>query len=443
MAVDVKKMRKRAEEAQRGGEFLQIPQGQTKCYVHGVCREGDEQELTKGLNYIPLTVHYQVGKNDAMVVCLDPDKNPIVKHPFVRALLKKRKHVPKLDGTCPVCEEIEGGGMESDEADESRPQQKALWGITKIATRQRSSDEWRGDPFKPSAIIAGRSIHDGLMGAFGNAESDISDVENATLVILERKGKGKNDTRYKVELDAGTLRKPVALDGKTRKVLQKAMVEGGDCDLFKIIANLIKGVPEVRAALSGVKLDDDEDDDDVDTDAEDTEEGAEDEDEHKHEHKKPVDDDDDDDDEDSDDEDEDDGPKAKKKKPVDDDDDADEGDSSDDDEDEPKTKKKKKPVDDDDDDDGESSDDEDDEGEKPKGKKKPVDDDDEDTDEDGPKAKKKKPADDDEDSADEDEDEKPKGKKKPASEEDDDLGLDALDEELERISTKKAKGKGK
>jgi hypothetical protein len=392
MSVNVDKMKKAAADSKRGGEFLSFEIGDTKAYIHGPCRDDDEFELTAGTNFVPVTVHYQVGKQGNMVICTDPDKNPIINHPFVRALLKKRKNAPRLDGTCAVCEEIESGGMESDAADDSRPQTKFIWGATKIQFRRDKGDDWRDEPFKPGVLMAGKSIHDGFLDLFVEG-GDITKTDGATLARIEREGKGKNDTKYKVTADSATIKVPLRLDKKVRLALEKAMAEGGDCDLFKVVANMIKSTSEVKALLSGVKVDVDSTDDDED-DVED--------DEPKKKSKKSDDDDDNDDDEDEDD----DEPKKKSKKS---DDDDDNDDDEDEDDDEPKKKSKKS----DDDDDGNDDDDEDDD----------------DDGDDEPKKKSKKSDDDDED--------EPKKKSKKS---DDDLGLDELGAELDRLSKKK-KGK--
>ena len=263
-AVRMDKMRRNYEENKRSGEFWTPAEGDTKVYVHPPCRAEDNFEPTEGLNYIPVTVHYGVGKNNQMVVCTDAKRNPIVQHPFVRALLKKSGK--KLDGTCKVCGEIADGSMSPEEIDRSKAQTRYLWGVTPMSYRADPGDEWKKLAPKPSVIFAGKMLYDGLMELYFDI-GDISEPDGAVYAKIHREGKGKMDTRYKVSADMDTVKKPVKIEAleKTSRALAKAVTEGGDCDLFKVVANMVKSPSEQSAILSGVKIaEDDSDDADVD-----------------------------------------------------------------------------------------------------------------------------------------------------------------------------------
>jgi hypothetical protein len=380
MAVNMGKMRKGYESQKRGGDFFTFEQGDTKCFIHPPCREDDTYEPTEGLNYIPVVVHYNVGKNNAMVVCQDPETNPIIEHPFVKAFLKKKKI--KLDGECAVCAEIASGEMDDDEADDSRPQTRYMWGITPLEQRSSKTDDWRRLNPKPCVAMVGKTLYDGFMELFFD-NGDISDMAAAILGKVNRVGKGPRDTKYKVTADVQSLKKPLKLDSKLAKVIAKALAEGGDCDLFKIIANMVKSPAAVRAALTGVAVDEsDEDDDDVE-DTDDTE-PDEDGDEGEGEDEEPEEDE-----------------SGDEGEGEDESGDEDEGEGEDEEPEElpkPKVKSKGKPA------------------TKPSNK---------------PKAKAKPQPDDDEDEGGDDD-----------GGDDDELGLDALDEELARLSKGKGKKKG-
>jgi len=283
--VDMKKMRRGYESQQRGGEFFNIPEGDTITYIHPPCRgEADEFEPTEGLNYIPVTVHYGIGKKNSMAVCLDNENNPIISHPFIKAFLKKRKI--SLDGVCPVCNDIEKGKMDADEMDRSRAQTRYLWGHTPIEQRGRPSEDWRKLASKPSPSFFSKTVYDGLMEVFFD-NGDITDPVSAVFVKLHREGTGMTDTRYKVTADARTIKKPKKLPKQFRIMLKKAMKEGGDCDLFKIVAHLIRSSSEVKALLAGVSVEegpnldemDEEEDDEAILDEDGDEEPEEDEEE--------------------------------------------------------------------------------------------------------------------------------------------------------------------
>jgi hypothetical protein len=338
MTVDMKKMKRGYQQQQRGGEFLTLDAGETLLYIHPQCRPDDKWEPTDGVNYVPFVVHYGLGKHKGMIASLNPELNPIIEHPFIKRYLKKRKI--HLTGVCPAKEFLESGDLDGDELDEARANTRYLWGVTPIATRSDSSDEWRNLTPKPSVLFVGKTLYDGIMEVFFD-NGDITDPNAAIFVIVGRVGKDKN-TKYKVRVDPESLKKPRKLSKELRAQITKAIAEDGDCDLFKIVSNIIKSPAEVEALISGVKTSDDGDDDD-DEDDEDA----------KPKKSKPAEDDDEDDGEEAL-EDDDDEPPAKTKvkdKPAEDDDEDDEPAEDDDEDDEPpppKAKPKAKPAEDDD-----------------------------------------------------------------------------------------------
>jgi hypothetical protein len=408
MAFDVDKARKYQESQQRGGDFLQFDTGDTLVYVHPGCRtDEDTFEPTTGLNFVPVVVHYGIG-GKAMAVSLDPETNPIISHPFIKANLKKKK--VRLTGECPVKEALEDGTLEGDDADNSRPQTRYMFGMTPLKYRRKSSMEWSDLEAKPSIAFVGKQIMDGILACcFDNG--DISDPAAAYLLRITKEGKDRN-TKYSVKAEPSSLKKPFVLPKALAAKIEKAIADGGDCDTFKIVANMIKPPDEVKALLAGVKVSHDADDD----------EGEE-----------------------EDDEDELPKPKTKAKAPP--------ADEEEEEEEAPKPKPKAKkptppPAD--------EEEEEEEEAPKPKAKKKPTPPPDEEEEEEEPPAKpvlKKKPAppaDDEEEDPpakpvlkkkakapppeeeeEEEEAPKPKAKKKPAADDDgDELDLESLEEAL-------------
>ncbi len=426
MPVDTEKMREYKESQQKGGEFLSFDEGETLVYIHPPCRDDDEHEPTTGMPFVPLGVHYSVGKTKSMVVSLDPDDNPIIEHPFVKTELKKRK--VRLTGEDPVKKAIEDGDMSDDEADEARLQTRYLWGMTPIGFRKMSKGAYVDLSNKPSIAIVGKMINEGLMDLF-TEHGDVTDPDAAILVRICRTGSGRLKTKYEVKLDPETAKAPKALSKKERALLMKAL--GEDCDLFRLTANLIKPPAEVQAILDGVKVKVEEDEEDDEDELDDTPAPKKRGRPPGKATKKPV------VEEEEDDEEEDEEPPAPKKtkakkKPV------DEEEEDDEDEEPPPRKAKKKPVvkEVDEDDEEEDDDEDEEEEEKPAPKKskkvakkpvvKEVDEDDEEEDDE----------DEEEDDEDEEEDEPPPRKKasakaKPADDDDDDL--DDLEKELEEL----------
>lgn len=266
--VDINKMRERHEEHQRGGDFIQFDGGETLLYIHPPCRDDDKWEPTTGCPYIPVTVHYGVGKNGAMVVSLDIAKNTILAHPFMKPLLKDKKirvPDPAKGEVCPIREALDGGGLTDEEMDEMRPQTRFMYGATVLGTRRSSKDNWAmvTTP-KPATMFVGKQIFDGLNEVFFD-HADITDPMAAILVRVIKSG-DKRTTAYKVAADPASAKKNVALDKAFRARLLAATEIGGDCDLWRIVGNFMKSPAEATALLSGVKVEGDAgrfDDDDA------------------------------------------------------------------------------------------------------------------------------------------------------------------------------------
>jgi hypothetical protein len=383
MAIKMDRMKRGYEKHQKGGTFWNPPVGETLAYIHGQCRSNDKYEPTDGVNFIELAVHYNVGPNNSMVVSLNKDVNPIISHPFVKEHLKSRKTKFKIPDVCPMEKALEDGDISEREADESRRQTRFMWGLTPLKYRTSKEADWQDLPPQPSVAVIGKTIFDGLMEQFIEV-GDISNPKEATLVLIRREGKDRLNTKYKVSIDAKTLRKPMKLSGKLLGILKEAMKKGGDCDLFKVVANMMKSPAEIRAILNNVKTEEDEDgdyetEDEVDEDEIDEEE---------------------EDDEEEDDEEEDDEEEVDEEE-VDEEDEEDDEEEVDDEEDEEED---------------EEEEDEEDEEEPPpppptkkRGRGRP------------PKAASKSKS-------------STKTKKAVADKDEDDLGLDKLDAELDKIS---------
>ena len=493
MGVDISKMRRGYQREQRGGEYLQLQAGETLLYIHPPCRPDDKFEPTDGVNYVPVVVHYGIGRgskgsdgktsNGRMVASLDPEINPILEHPFIKRYLKQRK--VRITGECPVSKMLQSGDLDDKELDDMRASTRYVWGVTPIAHRSSSADSWNQMVPKPSVLMVGKTVYDGIMEVFFD-NGDITDPNEAVLVIVKRTGE-KMTTKYIVKADGESVKKPKKLSKEVRAAIAKATKEDGDCDLFKVVANMIKSPAEVSALLSGVKLEDaegedfdedeedksSEDEDDDDGEAElfekpksksDDDEDDEDEEEDEEEERpkavakasksskstskpKPKTRAEEDEEEDSEEEDEEDekpapkpsksakSPKPKSKAAVveEDDEEVDEPEESEDDDDESDSDDDDADDDSDDSEDSDSDDDDDSES----------DDSDDDVEEDEPEEKPAPKAEKAAKSKNADKAGKPAKAAKPAVDDDDDLGLSEIDAELERIATKGKEDKAK
>lgn len=257
MALKIDKMKKAYQDSKQGGEFWSPDEGETKVYLLPPCREDDKWEPTEGLNYIPIAVHFGVGRENKMIVCLDAEQNPIIRHQFVIDALKKSGKIVDKDKGCPVCKAIHDGRMGEEDAARSRFQMRFMWGVIPINYARRIGAKPADLDPKAFVYMCGKSVYDGFMKVIYEA-GDITDPAGAVFVKIEKTGTGMT-TKYKVSPDIESLKTPVQLPKSMKRIILDAIKLGGDCDLFKIAGGLIRGTAEVAAVLSGVKTEEEDD----------------------------------------------------------------------------------------------------------------------------------------------------------------------------------------
>jgi hypothetical protein len=248
-----------------GGELYTPEMGQALMYVCPPCDPDDEHEHTAGLPFILVKVHYLLG--GGMTLCMDPKNNPILTHPHVLKAIdvrnEEREGDDKIiieDGFCQACKAL--GGLSKEDANEMRAQDKWLWGVAEMGYREKPSDKWKehGDlVFQP--FLSPLTIWRGFVAKLTeDPRADYTDPEAATFLVLEKRerakkkrgrrgGGGFSNIEYEVSVDARTLRNPVAFSPDQSKALDEALGEGGDCDLFRVVANFAKSDREIDEAL--------------------------------------------------------------------------------------------------------------------------------------------------------------------------------------------------
>lgn len=262
MPLDLKRMNQRREEIKRSsggreGSFLKFEEGETLVYMHGLIYPEDDHDLTRGYNFIEVVQHFGVGGKRAGQVCLDPIANPIILHPIVQQFLAKRKKPIKIDKDCkcPVCVGRDSGEIEGEDAERQRPQNKWVFGLTPVYYRSSKEDEWSKKKFEPSIHIAGVKLMTGFTGEMIDmGKRNISDVEAVVLLKVSRTGKDFDNTDYEVATDKDSLVQPIKLDKPQRRVIADAVKPGGACDLFKVVANMIKSPVELKALIVGTRV---------------------------------------------------------------------------------------------------------------------------------------------------------------------------------------------
>jgi hypothetical protein len=225
-------------------DFWNPEEGDTLAYVCPPCRDDDAR------NYYEVPVHYNVGEKNGMVVCLDPAKNPILSHPAVARLIVDKD----ISGGCPVCKAIDSGELDSKACDDMRFSWKYLWNIVPIAFRKSAREKW--SQLEPAVVplFCGQTIWDGICEVFAN-EGNITDFDNAIYVMINRKGTGKNGTKYTVKVDTDTIRKPVKMSDEMIELISSALAEGGANDAYQLVAKVIYSHQKASALLNGMEVD--------------------------------------------------------------------------------------------------------------------------------------------------------------------------------------------
>ncbi len=256
MAMDLEAMRKAREEKQRGGDFYTFDEGDTVIYVCGPCREEDP------LAFVEVKQHRGKGQKDRSFICLNPDSNKVLNHPALQAYLAEQGK--DIEGGCPQCEELSAGTFKGtpEELKRVKASSRYFWNVIPMKYRKDGRLPWQALQPADNVVPCPTpfSVWDGIMDAIGN-EGDVTNEDGAIFLRVNREGSGQMDTKYKVQPDSESLKKPVKLSKATREAIAMALAEGGPCDLYKIVANLILSRAEVATRMNGVEVEVEEDED--------------------------------------------------------------------------------------------------------------------------------------------------------------------------------------
>jgi len=252
MALKLDKMKKAFQDSKRGGEFWSPDEGETRVYLMPPCRPDDTHEPTDGLNYVPVGVHFSVGKDNSMVLCLDHEKNQILNHPFVKEFLAPKGKKLDPNTICPICKALAEGRFNEEESKEQRFNMRFLWGVVPVDYTRKIGGAPVQLPLTPSPYMTGSMVFDGFMKAIVEV-GDITDFESAVLVKITKAGNGIG-TKYQVSADIESVRKPLKLDKAMKRLILDSIKPEGACDLFKLAANLVKSQKEIEAMITGIKV---------------------------------------------------------------------------------------------------------------------------------------------------------------------------------------------
>jgi hypothetical protein len=245
MAVNLKRLKGKKEEAdaKRGGaEYYTVPVGETLMAITPPL-PGDD------LPFVETMVHYEVGDDNKMIVCLDEQRNPVLNDPRVQAILATRKK--NIAEGCRVCRELDAGNEKA-----GRPAGgRYYFGVVPMKYRKSSAKKWReaDDADELKILACGYTIWSGVTDVFIN-NGDISDPKAAILVRLVREGQGMK-TKYTVSADADSIRAGgVQLSKPVRALISKQVQEGQAGDMYRLIGNTVRSSAEVDALVDGVPM---------------------------------------------------------------------------------------------------------------------------------------------------------------------------------------------
>lgn len=259
MGVDLKKMgRKRKESRDRhggGSGIFKFPEARTAFYLCPPTPAMDE------VPFLEVDLHYGVGPDGRMHVCLDAEANAILNDSALQAALKAAKKTLDLSLPCGTCQRVDGtkpieGKLSSSEIEEkiermeagtSYPMLIIPWANVRGKAKR---DEFPDSERRPRIVMAGYKIWDGTCEVI-EVEGDVTDPDEAILLICKREGTGPRSTKYEVSADSVTIRSPLRIGKSHRAMVRKSQEEGGDGDLYRLIANMIKTHEQVEGMHRG------------------------------------------------------------------------------------------------------------------------------------------------------------------------------------------------
>lgn len=237
---------------------------------HGifVCPPSDDMDgfpFLGGLDGV--FVHYQVGTENRMHICLAEDNAVVWSDPMSDALDRlnatrarngKPEWVVKLDAGdgCPTCAECRDHDSSHSEEKRKSMGRNQLWlhnvipwwvmGLTGGKRIEEAAKEIR--PWWAS-YKQWKGICDVI-----TLNGDVTDPTNATLTVIKRTGKAFHDTRYEVSSDAESLRSPMTLPKPLRSLLASSTGPGGVNNLYALTAGLIRSADSVADILRGAPV---------------------------------------------------------------------------------------------------------------------------------------------------------------------------------------------
>lgn len=248
--VNLDKIKQERAKAQFAGELIDFPEGETACYFAAFPYPDDE------VPYASTKMHYGLGpKGFSQGMCLEPAINEVLNNPHFNeqlALLDK-----DLSGGCPVCEDRDAGKKVSgDPEQDGKPSGRYLYIVMPKLYRPNANAAFQPWPkgMEVKGFLVGWKVWDKILDQFG-ACGDITDPDAVILIRVIREGK-KLSTKWEIQPDIETARKPIKLSKEERAMVADMMKPGGPCDPYRILASMARTRQNLADLLKGIKADD-------------------------------------------------------------------------------------------------------------------------------------------------------------------------------------------
>jgi len=240
-----------------GGDFYRPEMGHTALLI---CPPTEDME---GCPYVEIEQHFGISPTGGgMSICLVPNDSSDLDNPVILAKYEAlRKEPLDLSKGCPVCERLG--------ADELPPE---LLQVGKFGKTRAENMEGKGSWYfavVPMGMIRGGELHpfpateqvprvypagfeawDAICDVI-DLNGEVWDLDAACLVVLS-KDKGTR-IKYSASAYGETVKNPMRIPKPIRFAIKKGQKPGGDLDLFRIVAGMIKKHEDVVSIMTAAE----------------------------------------------------------------------------------------------------------------------------------------------------------------------------------------------
>jgi len=248
--LDLTGMRQQAKSTGGKTERWDVPRGVTRVFV---APPGPNMERRPFILY---DVHFGLNQDGALAICLG-GRNRLLKSDYFRKLVSDVGIEISSATRCEPCVAAAGGRRIKSgvKPDDIKAKSRYLWLV--LPWQDKRGEDLDDDDRKWLPAFLPPTLSEKIVEVFTqhHKENPLTNPKAAILIKIIRDGKGKNDTKYDAKIDDDSLASPIKLPLQYRKALAEGQVEGGDFDLFQILARSAKSPDQLKAILDGQEWD--------------------------------------------------------------------------------------------------------------------------------------------------------------------------------------------